>query len=90
MVSYGPRSSPSSRRTERRESSPERDVNYATVRPVTCVRCEGEYLATASDLAHAQEIIADELGVGPIELRTDEDDDVGPRWIVVGGLAELD
>lgn len=46
------------------------------------VRCEGEYLATAADLARAQEIIADELGIGPIELRAAEDEEVEPRWIV--------
>lgn len=54
------------------------------------VRCEGEYLATAKDLPHAQEIIADEVGLGPIELRKDEDDEsADPRWFVVAELGEL-
>lgn len=51
------------------------------------VRCEGEYLATAADLAQAREIITDELGVGPIELQKVEDDSAESRWVAVASSA---
>lgn len=63
------------------EPSPE---EYGTL----TVRCEGEYLATAADLAHAQEIIADETGVAEIELQPASDDG-RPHWVAVAVEPQL-